>query len=219
MIDKLKLDKRVGTVQRTPAPGATGVLASAKLLEAVFSNDAVVNKRNTSAIDLGNNQLVSARIVKHTPARVPPLADVKDAVRQSVVQQQAAALARKAGEALLELARKAADTPLAQTLTVSRNQPQNLPRPALDTVLQADASKLPTVVGADLGEQGYVVARIVKVMPPEDAGPAAEALNAQFTQAWSNAETAAYYEALKKRHGVEVKPAATAALAASTAVR
>ncbi len=211
VIDKLKLSKKTATVQRSAAPGATGLLASQKLLDAVFSNDVVVNKRNTNAVDLGQNQLVSARIVKHLPARTPPLADVKSEVRVAVVQQQAAALARKEGEALLARLRQNPETPLAQTIVVSRSQPQSLPRAALESVLKADATKLPAPLGVDLGEQGYLVARLTKVLPPEDAGAASAALGAQYAQAWSAAVSAAYFEALKKRYGVEIKPAAAAA--------
>jgi peptidyl-prolyl cis-trans isomerase D len=76
VIDKLKLEKKTATVQRTPAvPGATGPLASAKLLEAVFGNEAVANKRNTDAVEVGPNQLVAARVVQHSPARTLPLAE------------------------------------------------------------------------------------------------------------------------------------------------
>ena len=108
VIDKLKLEKRSATVQRMPAPGATGPLASAKLLEAVFGNDAVRNKRNTDAVEVGPNQLASARIVEYLPARTLPLAEVKDQVRERLVGQQAAALARKEGQALLAQLQKAA---------------------------------------------------------------------------------------------------------------
>ena len=69
VIDKLKLDKRTATVQRQPAPGATGALASAKLLEAVFGNDVVRNKRNTDAVEIGPNQLaVGAHRAAHARA-------------------------------------------------------------------------------------------------------------------------------------------------------
>jgi peptidyl-prolyl cis-trans isomerase D len=213
-IDKLKLEKRSATVQRTPAPGATGALASAKLLEALFTTDSVTNKRNTDAVDLGQSQLASARIVKHTPSRTPPLADVKSGVREAVVQQQAAALARKEGEALAAKIKQSADATLPAAVVVSRSDPQNLPREALLAVLQADASKLPLGLGVDLGSQGYLVARLTKVLPPEDAGAAAASLSAQYAQAWGNAETAAYYEALKQRHGVKLTAAAMQAASA-----
>jgi peptidyl-prolyl cis-trans isomerase D len=209
-IDKLKLEKRSATVQRTPAPGAMGALASPKLLEAVFGNDVLRNKRNTDAVDLGSNQLASARIVSHTPARTPPLADVRDRVRAAVVQQQASALARKEGQARLAELRAAPDTSLAQTVIVSRGQPQGLQRSALDAVLQADPGKLPSSLGVDLGAQGYVVARVMRVLPREASPDADKALASQYAQAWANAETQVYYEALKKRFKAEVKPAALA---------
>jgi peptidyl-prolyl cis-trans isomerase D len=217
VIGKLKLEKQTATVVRTPAAGATGALASAKLLEAVFANDSVANKRNTDAVDLGGNQLASARIVKYQPARVPPLDDVKDKVRQAVVLDQAIALATKEGQALAAKVRASADVALPQALVVSRAQPQSLPRAALDAVLQADASKLPAAIALGLPGEGYLVGRVTKVLPPEDAGPAAAALNGQVEQAWASAEGAAYYESLKRRYHVEIKPAAERAVAASAA--
>lgn len=62
VVDKLKLRKQTATVQRTPAAGASGALASAKLLGAVFSNEAIVDKRNTEAVEVGPNQLAAARL-------------------------------------------------------------------------------------------------------------------------------------------------------------
>jgi peptidyl-prolyl cis-trans isomerase D len=214
--DKLKLEKRTATVQRSPAPGATGVLASAKLLEAVFGNDAVRNKRNTDAVETAPNQLVSARIVQHTPVRVPPLAEVKDRVRERVVTEQAAALARKEGAAQLEQMRKTpAQALAAPAVVVSRNQPQGLPRPLLDAVLRADVTALPVLVGVDLGEQGFSMARLTQVLP-RDTPVAAEAqLVSQFVQAWSGAETQAYLGALKSRFKAVIKPAAGQAAASA----
>ena len=98
VVDKLKLERRTATVRRQPAPQATGVLASPKLLDAVFGADALKNKRNTEAVDLGGSQLVSARVLVHTPARLPAFDDVKDAVRAAVVEEQAAALAQHEDE-------------------------------------------------------------------------------------------------------------------------
>jgi len=215
VIDKLKLDKLSATVQRTPAPGAAGALASAKLLEAVFGNDAVRNKRNTDAVEIGPNQLASARIVQHTPARTLPLADVKDRVRERLLATQAAALARAEGAKRLAALQKTPTEALPETLTLSRAQTQGLPRAVVDAVLRADSSKLPAPLGVDLGEQGYVVARVTQVLPREAAPGGDAALQQQYTQAWANAETAAYLAALKKRYKAEIKDAAVAAAAAS----
>jgi peptidyl-prolyl cis-trans isomerase D len=205
VIDKLKLAKQTATVQRTPAPGATGALASAKLLDAVFSTDAVRNKRNTDAVEVGPNQLASARIVQHTPARTLPLAEVKDRVRQRVVAEQASALARKQGQERLAQVEKGDASSLPGPITVSRNQLRGQPREVIDAALRADASKLPAVIGVDLGEQGYAVVRVAKVLPPDVPADDMKRLQGLYANAWTNAEQGAYYEALKQRYKAEIK--------------
>ncbi len=217
-IDKLKLEKRSATVQRVPAPGATGALASAKLLEAVFGNDAVRNKRNTDAVEVGPNQLASARIVEYQPARTLPLAEVKAQVRERLVGQQAATLAKKEGQALLAQLQKTGDsTALPETLVIGRVGAQGMPRSLIDAVLAADATKLPATVGVDLGEQGYVVAKVAQVLPRDPALGTEQTLQSQYAQAIASAEMQAYYAALKSRYKAEIKPRVAEAAASSPA--
>ena len=214
VLEKFKLEKRTATVRRTPVPGTSGVFANAKLLEAIFSTDVIANKRNTDAVDVGNSQLVSARVVNHQPARVPPLAEVREKAREGVVRQQAAALARKDGEALLAKLRQAPDTALPDARVVSR-APGDLPREVTDAVLSADTAKLPVPLGVSLGDRGYWVGKVLKVLPPEDTILADPNLAQQYARAWAAAEGAAYYESLKKRHRVTIRAASAAASAAA----
>jgi peptidyl-prolyl cis-trans isomerase D len=219
--DKLKLDIRTAQgVQRTPAAGASGPLASPKFLQALFSGDALRNKRNTEAVETAANQLVSGRIVSYLPARRRPLAEVRDSVRAAVIATQAAQAARKAGLARLDELRKSPRMVIAEpAITVSRVQPQGLPRPLLDAVLRADASLLPVSVGVDLGQGGYAIARVNRVLGRDPAAADQQQMGAQYAQAWGAAETLAYYNALRSRFNVDVKVPETAAgtLAASTA--
>jgi peptidyl-prolyl cis-trans isomerase D len=215
VIDKLKLVKQTATVQRKPAADASGALASTKLLDAVFSNEVVHDKRNTDAVEIGPNQMAAARILQYTAAHTLPLSEVKDRVRESVIAAQAAALARQEGAKRLAELQKAPDTALAGKAIVSRAQLQGLPRKVVDAVLRADASKLPVALGVDLGDQGYMLVRLVQVLPRE-ATPGGDApLRQQYGQAWAKAEAAAYLEALKHRFKVELKEAAVASVAAS----
>ncbi|WP_298233584.1 SurA N-terminal domain-containing protein [uncultured Azohydromonas sp.] len=216
VIDKLKLKKQTATVQRTPAPGASGALASPKLLEAVFSNDVLRNKRNTEAVEVGANQLVSARVVEYRPERVRPFEEVQLQVRERVVNEQALALARKDGQARLAQLQQGSDAAAASlpaAVTVSRAERGDLAPAALDAVLRADASKLPTLVGVDV-PQGYVIARLLKVEAPKADSPQLVALQGQYAQAWAAAEGRAYYEALKKRFDVKIKVPAVATVSA-----
>jgi peptidyl-prolyl cis-trans isomerase D len=217
VIEKLKLEKKAASVQRKPAPGATGPLASAKLLDAVFASDTINNKRNTDAIEVGPNQLVSARMVQYTPAHTLPLAEVKEAVRGRLVDEQAAALARKDGQARLAALVSGDKDPLPTTLTVSRGQPQGLPPQVLEAALRVDMGKPPAVAGVDLGAQGYVVLRVNQVLPPELPAGSEDAVRKQYAQAWAAAESDAYLGELKKRFKAEIKPAAEAAAESASA--
>ena len=154
------------------------------------------------------------------PARTLPLADVLVRVRERLTAQRSAALARAAGQARLAALRQTPAEALPDTVILSRAQAQGAPRTVVDAALRADAGKLPALVGVDLAEQGYVLLRVVKVLPREVAPGGDAPLQAQYTQAWAAAESLAYQEALKKRFKAEIKPAATAAvLSEATPVR
>ena len=217
VVDKLKLAKQTATVQRTAAPGAVGPLASAKLLNAVFGNEAVANKRNTDAVEISPNQLVSARVVKHTPARALPLAEVKDRVRERLVAKLSADLARTEGQARVAALKLAPGESLGAPFTVSRAQAQGAPKAVIDAVMQADAGTLPAVVGVDLQEQGFIVLRVVRVLPRAEVPGGDEALRAQFAQAWAVAESDAYLAALRKRFKAQIEAGATMASDAASA--
>ena len=220
VIDKLKLEKRSATVRRTPPAGTSGALASAKLLEAVFGSDAVKNKRNTDAVEVGPNQLASARVLQYQPARTLPLTEVREAVRQRLVISQTEAMARKEGEArLAQLKADPSSGSLAGPVTVSRAQTEGLPRAAIETLLAADVAKLPAVVGLVLPGQGYLVARIDRVLPREPNAGQDKALQGEYGQAWARAEAEAYYQALSSRYKLEKRVDPVAAAAAASAAR
>ncbi|MEP6875065.1 MAG: SurA N-terminal domain-containing protein [Burkholderiales bacterium] len=216
-VDKFKLELRTAQgVHRTAAPGVTGALANPKFLEALFGTEAIRNKRNTEAVEIAPSTMVSGRIVKYEAAHQLPLADVKSRVRERLVTLQAAALARKQGEARLAALRAAPDTLMPEpAATVSRAQPREFSGPTMDALLKAPATKLPAFVGIDLGDQGYAVAKISKVLGRDPAAADAARGQAQYGQAWASAEEQAYYAALKVRFKVEIKPGVLAATEAA----
>ena len=211
--ERLKLEiKTTGNVLRQPIAGATGPLANTKFLNALFSPDSIEKKRNTEAVEVGSNQLVSGRIVQYTPARTLPLPEVKDSVRQRWLAQHGAEEARKDGTAKLAAWKAAPATAvLAAPLLVSREQSQQLPAPLVDVALRADTSALPSFAGVDLGAQGHAIVKVNKVVPRDPpAEAAAKQERSQYGQQWTSAETLAYYNGLKDRFKAEIliaKPA------------
>lgn len=214
--DKFKLTIQKATVQRKAAPDATGPLASAKLLEAVFSSDTLKNKRNTAAIEVGGNQLVSARVVDYKPARVPPLAEVKPAVAAAWVQEHAASAAKKAGEARVAELQKGGDAKgLGEPVVLSRAKQGMVPPKVMQAVMRADATKLPAYVGIDAGDGVYLAVKIEKVLPRDPALIDAKQLADRYAREWGGAELQSFYNALKSEYKATIKPSALAAAAAS----
>ena len=208
--DKLKLEVKTGVnVTRQPAPGATGVLANAKFLAAIFGTDAVEKKRNTEAVETAPSQLAAGRITQYTPARTIPFADVRNSVRERVVAARAAELARKEGLEKLSVWKTApASAVMPAAVLVSRDQPQNTAPQVLVAALRADASALPAFVGVDLGAQGYAVVRVNKIVPrPAPAEAAAVQDRAQYAQLWTGAENQSYYGLLKERFKAQIMAA------------
>ncbi|MDQ0082054.1 peptidyl-prolyl cis-trans isomerase D [Variovorax boronicumulans] len=218
--DKLKLTiKTADNVARLPAPGAAGPLASRNFLSALFAADSLDRKQNTEAIEVGPSQLASGRVTKYTPAHPVPLADVKDKIRAQLVTERAAVLAKTEGEAKLAAwTAKADGATFGAPVTVSRRDAQSQPLPVIDAALRADGSKLPAIVGVDLGAQGYSVVRVTKIVPRTPPPPElAKQEQAQVGQSVSAAEDAAYYNMLKDRFKAEIlvpKPAETLPTAA-----
>ncbi|WP_028225035.1 SurA N-terminal domain-containing protein [Paraburkholderia ferrariae] len=205
--DKYKLTVQTATV--TPKPNAVlppdSPLNNQKFLDAVFASDSVNQHNNTQAIDVGNSTLISAHVTSFQPAATPAFAAIKDAVRQKVVAQQAADLARKEGEAkLADLQKSKATDGFSSALKVSRSDAQGLPPAALSAVFKADAQKLPAYVGVDLGNDGYAIYRVNSVTNgPAVDGTRLAAAQQQLAQVSGQSQLQAYLDALRDRSKVK----------------
>ncbi len=212
--EKLKLNiQKASQVARVPAApmgqpaAAKGPLNHPALLQALFGEASLQKQRNTEAIEVGANTLVSARVIKHQPAATLPLAEVKDIAKRSLVQDKAAEMAKAQGEQRLASMKTntAAESSLPNSIVISREKTQRQMPQVVDAVLRADPNKLPFVNGVDLGTQGYAVVRVTKVLPPEAENKELMAqAQQQFTQLWGAAETQAYLAQLKSMLKAEI---------------
>jgi peptidyl-prolyl cis-trans isomerase D len=212
--DKLKLNiQKSSQVARVPAASAQAknLLNHPALLQALFSDASLQKNRNTEAVEVAPNTLVSARVIKHHPAATLPFADVKDTVKRNLTQEKAAEMAKAQGEQRVAALKNSADG-LPSAIVLSRDKSQKQLPQVVDAVLKADPAKLPVVTGVDLGAQGYAVVRVTKVLPPEaDNKELMAQAQQQFTQLWGTAETLAYLAHLKSVLKAEIlvaKPAA-----------
>eukprot|EP01114_Cavostelium_apophysatum_P007707 TRINITY_DN19866_c0_g1_i1.p1 TRINITY_DN19866_c0_g1~~TRINITY_DN19866_c0_g1_i1.p1 ORF type:complete len:639 (+),score=217.45 TRINITY_DN19866_c0_g1_i1:261-2177(+) len=167
--DKLGLKiETVDALTRKPNPQlAQAPFSNEKFLAAIFGVDAVKNKRNTEAVEVAPSVLISGRVVEFKPASKRPLAEVDAVIRQRVTLEEAARLARAAGEQKLNAAKASGDaTGFGEAKLVTRTKEPTINTAAAIAVLKADVSKLPAYVGVEIPGQGYGVYRIGKSSQP-----------------------------------------------------
>jgi peptidyl-prolyl cis-trans isomerase D len=205
--ERLKLTvQKAASLTRTPSPGVQGVLNNPKLLQAIFSEDAIAKRRNTAAVEVAPNTLVSARVVNHRPSAVRPFEEVKADARQRLIQAKSAELAKAEGQARLAAwTSDPAQSALGEAVTVSRDQAPALPQAVIDAALRTDPSKMPALIGVDLGLQGFAVVRVNKIVQrPEATAQQSEQSRQQFARLWGQAESQAYLSSLKSQFKVEM---------------
>ena len=211
VVEKLGLQLQVADqVTREPSVGASGPLANEAFLDALFSVDSIENKRNTDAIDLGSNQIVAGRVVSYQPAKQLAFDEVSERVKTLYVEQQSAALARDAGETALKAwsVDPAQAKNLLPAVVISRENSVGMPRQVVDAAMQAKTDPLPAWGGVNLGDVGYAVVKVEKIVPfTERSADLSQQALAQYVQLMASAEGAAYYELLKKKFGVQFKVA------------
>ncbi|QAU34412.1 SurA N-terminal domain-containing protein [Janthinobacterium sp. 17J80-10] len=207
--DKLKLKiETAANLTRQPNPAAAPNVPfnNQKFLAVLFSDDVVKNKRNTEAVEVAPNTLIAGRVVEHKPASKRPLEEVKAGIRERVIQEEAAKLARQTGEAKLA-ALKAKDdgAVFGAAQVVSRSKREGIEGVALEAVMKADVTKLPAYAGVEVPQQGYAVYRITKVTQPAAADAARrQAEEQQIAGIVAQQEAAAYVEALKQKAKVKL---------------
>ncbi len=191
---------------------AQGPLANPKLIAAVFSEDAIKNKRNTEAVEVAPNVLVAAHVLEHKPAAQQSLETVTPTIEKFLAHQEAIKLVAKEGEQRLAQLNKGEKTDViwSAARTVTRAGAPNMTPDAVRAVFKADAAKLPAFVGVAT-PIGYSLFRVAKVKPfvaGTDEKPQAQALRAQYARLVAEEELLAWVAALKDKYPVEINKAA-----------
>lgn len=145
--------------------GAQPPFGNPKLMTALFSDDVLKNKRNTEAVEVATNTLVAARVLELKPAIVRPFAEVEASIIARLTREEASKLAKKDGEAKLEVLKqgKAADVKWPQLLSVSRSSAGGLGPNVIEAAMKADPKTLPAYVGTENPGGGFVLVQVAKV--------------------------------------------------------
>ena len=187
-IQTIKRIQRRGPVEKL-SPELQRVFAHPKLLAALFSSDALVNKRNTEAIEIAPGVLVAARVLAHRPAATVPLDGVKSQVERLLRTRKAAEKASAlADEAAKEFsASKALPVAIGSPRTLARADQQkgsgDIPAEVVQAIFAADAKGLPAVVSVPASERSAAAWMAViesTVVPASDAVTVKEVLSREL---------------------------------------
>ncbi len=203
--DDLKLAiQSASGVLHNPAGKDQGVLSNQRLLDALFDPANRSKARNTEAIEVGPNKLVSARVVKYQAAARLPFDQVQGKVRERWVAAEAVKLARRDAEQKMAAWKQAPDkAELPASVQMSRRNMYGQPMPVLEAAMRLPADKLPAWTVVDLGAEGSAVLRLNKVAQPNLLPAEQRETEAQFGPIWGRAEADAYYRALQREYKVQ----------------
>ncbi len=183
------------------------LLNNPKLLQAIFSEDVLKNRRNTEAIEVAPSTLVAARVMEHKPASMQPFAEVRSAIEKKLLLREAGRLAAQEGRNLSEQLRQGKVVQIAWSTPqlVSRAEHNGLPEPSVRQAFRTDVATLPAYAGFEPPQGGYTLLRITRVqetenIPPEKRKAFAEALR----QVLGQEELTAYVTSLKQKADVKI---------------
>ncbi len=144
-------------------------MGNTKMTQAIFSQSALTSKKNTEAVEIAPNTLMSARVLEHKPAATRPYEEVKAEVIAELKRKGAADLAKKVGEEKLPQVRagqeQAAGVQFTAPSTITRAQrAPGISEDLVKAIFAAPADKLPAVIGGASDQGGYAFVRVTKVI-------------------------------------------------------
>lgn len=184
------------------------VLADQSMMNAIFSEEALVDKRNTEAIEVMPDTLVSARVLEHRQATAQSLSVVRDEIVERLKRQLAEEKAVKEGRELLaDLQNGVEDTvDWGEPKQVSYMQPDGLSQEMLRAIFKADIDSLPVYTGVEDMQGGYSLIRISQVIEPETIDKERKAdFGKQLQQMKTQEEMSAYLDGVRQRYDVTIK--------------
>jgi len=167
--ERFKLEVQTSDwITRAPRP-EYGVLNNPRLLAALFSPDALKERRNTDAVEVAPDTLVAARVLEHAAARQQSFDEVRADIEQRLRREAAVKRATEQGEATLAKLKQgeAQDLKWSSPKMVSRRSPSGVDPAVVRTAMGLDAAQLPLYFGEIRPGEGYAVYRVSKVLAAE----------------------------------------------------
>ena len=176
------------------------------LMSALYSNESIKNHRNTEAIEVTPNNLISARVVDYKAQSTKPFADVRKNIEDYLKFESAKKMVASEGEVALKSLTDASRKIDWQPATlVDRKNTKGLSDAVVNHAYKMPTDKLPSYSGFIDGNNGYVIVKVNKVSFPNDSNEEnKQAFASDYSEALSAEYLSAYLKGLKAKASVSV---------------
>jgi peptidyl-prolyl cis-trans isomerase D len=137
-----------------------------KLMSAVFSDEVLKEKRNTEAVEVSPNNMVSARVLEYKPSAPRTFDEVKGGIEALLKLEAAEKLATESGVAALAKLKTGDagdDLEWIPPVTIDRKNAQGLTEALMNQAFKIDTSKLPAYVGFINEKTSYTILKVSRV--------------------------------------------------------
>jgi peptidyl-prolyl cis-trans isomerase D len=197
--------------------GGEGLAANPKLVQAAFSDDVLTQGNNSGLIELGSNHAAVVRVDKHVPAAARPLAEVRDQVRQKILDERIVADALKHADGLLARLQKGEDMQAVaasagatlQAVPEAIRALPSVPPEVLDQafLLPHPAAGKPQFARVQMQDGSYAVVAVDKVQDGDLSKVTPEQRNmlrTQMAQAYGAIATHEFIERLRAKTEIKI---------------
>ena len=176
------------------------------LMNALYSKESIKDHRNTEAIEVTPNNLISARVVDYKAQSTKPFADVKKNIEDYLKFEAAKKTVASEGEAALktisDTSRKIDWQP---AVLVDRKNTKGLSEAVINHAYKMPTDKLPSYSGFVDGNNGYVIVKVNKVaFPNANNEENKKAFASDYSEALTAEYLSAYLKGLKSKASVSV---------------
>lgn len=187
-----------------PTDRAEAKFLNAHVMEALFSDECLKEKRNSQAIEVAQNTLVAARVTKYAPSHVRPFEEAKADIVALLKNEQALVKAEKAGaEKLAALRDGKGGVDFSAEKTIARSNLNGETADLVNSVMRAQVDKYPAYIGVRQPD-AYIIAKIVKTEMPKTSEQQLAAAQTELGGMSGRSEVNAYLAALREKHKATV---------------
>jgi len=188
--------------------GAKYFKDSVKLMNMVFSDEVLKEKRNTEAVEVSPNNLIAARVVEYKPETPKTFEKIKESLEAVLKLEKALAKAEEVGKATLaKLEAGESDETLdwIPEVRVDRKTAEGLTESVMNQVFKVNTAKFPAYKGFKDGNRAYVLVKVTGVSnPADDDESLQQRAQLEYEAALAKEYVNAYGQSLKAKADIEV---------------